>query len=240
MRGTFIPSEDIAGFSRWQFATVGPTGEPQGGIADPAALQEAQDQGFAEGHAAGRAEALAQARAEMDAYIATQGHDTAQRLAALLAAAEAGLAEAQQDIARGTLEIACALARQVLRHEMATQPRALEPVVREALGLLMADGRNAAVRLSPIDFEALDAHLRAEFAGQAVSVVADPALAPGDCRVECAGAVIDGGMATRWARAVASLGLDMPWQPHPVAVAAPVPMPMPVPSPLSTEHDHGA
>ena len=54
------------------------------------------------------------------------------------ATAEAGLAEAQQDIARGTLEIACALARQVLRHEMATQPRALEPVVREALGLLMA------------------------------------------------------------------------------------------------------
>lgn len=212
MRGTFIPSEDIAGFSRWQFATVGPTGEPQGGIADPAALQEAQDQGFAEGHAAGRAEALAQARAEMDAYIATQGRDTAQRLAALLAAAEAGLADAQQDIARGTLEIACALARQVLRHELATQPLALEPVVREAIELLRADGRSACVRLAPADFEALDAHLRAEFAGQAMSVVSDASVAPGDCRVESAGAVVDGGVATRWSRAVASLGLAMPWQ----------------------------
>ncbi|MBB1603995.1 FliH/SctL family protein [Variovorax sp. UMC13] len=215
MRGTFIPSEDIAGFSRWQFATVGPTGEPQGGIADPAALQEAQDQGFAEGHAAGRAEALAQARAEMDAYIATQGRDTAQRLAALLAAAEAGLAEAQQDIARGTLEIACALARQVLRHELATQPLALEPVVREAIELLRADGRSACVRLAPADFEALDAHLRAEFAGQAMSVVSDASVAPGDCRVESAGAVVDGGVATRWSRAVASLGLAMPWQDTP-------------------------
>jgi len=215
MRGTFIPSEDIAGFSRWQFATVGPTDEPQGGIADPAALQEAQDQGFAEGHAAGRAEALAQARAEMDAYIATEGHDTAQRLAALLAAAEAGLAEAQQDIARGTLEIACALARQVLRHELATQPLALEPVVREAIELLRADGRSACVRLAPADFEALDAHLRAEFAGQAMSVVSDASVAPGDCRVESAGAVVDGGVATRWSRAVASLGLAMPWQDTP-------------------------
>lgn len=215
MRGTFIPSEHIAGFSRWQFANVGPTGEPQGGIADPAALQEAQDQGFAEGLAAGRAEALAQARTEMEAYVATQGRDTAQRLAALLAAAEAGLAEAQQDIARGTLEIACALARQVLRHELATQPLALEPVVREAIELLRADGRSACVRLAPADFETLDAHLRAEFAGQAMTVVSDASVTPGDCRVESAGAVVDGGVATRWSRAVASLGLAMPWHEAP-------------------------
>ncbi|WP_219211207.1 FliH/SctL family protein [Variovorax boronicumulans] len=215
MRGTFIPSEDIAGFSRWQFATVGPTGEPQGGIADPAALSEAKAQGFAEGHAAGRAEALAQARGEMEAYVATQGLDTAQRLAALLAAAEAGLADAQQDIARGTLEIACALARQVLRHELATQPLALEPVVREAIALLRADGRSACVRLAPPDFEALDAHLRAEFAGQAMTVVSDASVTAGDCRVESAGAVVDGGVATRWSRAVASLGLAMPWHETP-------------------------
>ena len=241
MKTALIPSEDIAGFSRWRFERVG---APAVVAEDPRetesahqqALWQARQEALAEGHASGRAEAMAEAQAHMETWFATHGQETATRLAALLATAEAGLAEAQQDIARGTLEIACALARQVLRHEMATQPRALEPVVREALGLLMADGRNAVVRLSPIDFEALDAHLRAEFAGQAVGVVADPALAPGDCRVECAGAVIDGGMATRWARAVASLGLDMPWQPHPVAVAAPAPVGIPVGAPAERDH----
>ena len=245
MKTALIPSEDIAGFSRWRFERVGspavPAHDPrEAESAHQQALWQARQDALAEGRATGRAEALAEAQAHMADYFATHGQETAARLAAVVAAAEDGLAQAQQDIARGTLEIACALARQVLRHEMATQPRALESVVREALGLLMADGRNAVVRLSPVDFESLDVHLRAEFAGQAVGVVADAALAPGDCRVDCAGAVIDGGMATRWARAVASLGLDMPWQPHPVAVAAPVPMPMPAPSPLSTEHDHGA
>lgn len=223
MKTALIPSEDIAGFSHWRFDRVGapaPNAMPaedarEIAAAHQQALWQAHQDGLAEGRASGRAEAMAEAQAQLETYFATHGQETAARLAALLAGAESGLAQAQQDIARGTLEIACAVARQVLRHEMATQPRALEPVVREALGLLMADGRNAAVRLSPVDFESLDAHLRAEFAGQAVSIVADAALAPGDCRVESAGAVIDGGMATRWARAVASLGLDMPWQPHP-------------------------
>lgn len=236
MKTALIPSEDIAGFSRWRFERVGAA--PAAAPVDPReidavhqqALWQARQDALAEGRASGRAEAMAEAQAHMEEYFATHGQETAARLAAVLASAEDGLAQAQQDIARGTLEIACALARQVLRHEMATQPRALEPVVREALGLLMADGRNAAVRLSPVDFESLDAHLRAEFAGQAVSVIADASLAAGDCRVESAGAVIDGGMATRWSRAVASLGLDMPWQPHP----APAPLPMP-----AAERDHG-
>ncbi len=214
MRGAFIPSEDIAGYSAWQFGNVDPNavlGEPGGGTTDPEALEEAHARGVAEGHAAGREEAFREAQAQMEAYFATHGQDTARQLAALLAAAETGLASAQQDIARGTLEIACALARQVLRREMALDPLALGPVVREAIGMLRADGRSASVRLAPADFDSLDSHLRAEFAGQAVVVVADAAIAPGDCRIESAGAVVDGGMATRWSRAVASLGLSMPW-----------------------------
>jgi flagellar assembly protein FliH len=214
MKSALIPSEDIAGYSRWRFDGVGAVAAED--VApppiDPRALADAHAQGLAEGRAAGRAEALAEARAQHEAYVAAQGSECAARLAALVAAAESGLHDAQQDIARGTLEIACALARQVLRHELVTQPRALEPVVHEALAMLMADGRSACVRLSPADFDLLDEPLRAAFATQAVSVLADAAVAPGDCRVESAGAVIDGGLSTRWARAVASLGLDMPWQ----------------------------
>ncbi|WP_435505074.1 FliH/SctL family protein [Variovorax sp. RHLX14] len=215
MRGSFIPSEDIAGYSAWQFGNVDPNAvlnDIGGGTTDPEALREAHARGLAEGHAAGREEAFAEAQAQMTTYFATHGQDTAQRLVALLARAESGLADAQQDIARGTLEIACALARQVLRREMALDRNALVPVVREAIGMLQADGKSACVRLAPPDFEALDAHLRAEFAGQPVTVVTDTAIAPGDCRIESAGAVVDGGVATRWSRAVASLGLSMPWQ----------------------------
>lgn len=210
--GRLIASEHVAACARWQFATVGAEGVTEGGIADPQALREARARGHEEGYAAGRADALAECQAQMNDYIATQGRDAAQRLLSLFDAAEAGLAAAQQDIARGTLEVACALARQVLRHELATNPNALEPVLREALALLMADGKSARVRLSPADHDMLAEPLAAEFAGRSVTVLADAAVAPGDCLVESAGAVVDGGVATRWSRAVASLGLALPWE----------------------------
>lgn len=208
-----IASEDIAHVARWQFGAVGHgRTQPEGGISDPEALRAAHAQGHAEGFAAGRAQALAEAEAQHAIWRASEGQEAARRLVSLLQAAEAGLADAQQSIARGTLEIACALARQVLRHELATDPNALEPVVHEALSLLLADGRAATVRLAPVDFDLLDEALRTQFAGQPVSVLSDTAVQPGDCLVESAGAVVDGSVASRWSRAVASLGLAMPWR----------------------------
>lgn len=211
-RSSFIPSESIAACARWQFATVGPEGVGQGGITDPEGLRSAHEEGYVLGLESGRAEALAQCQAQMDAYIASQAQEQAARFVGMLAAADAGLSLAQQDIARGTLEIACAIARQVLRQEIKFDPKTLEPVVREALGMLLADGKTACVRLSPIDHASLHASLAAELAGQPVQVVADASVAPGDCLIESAGAVVDGGVATRWSRAVASLGLETPWQ----------------------------
>jgi flagellar assembly protein FliH len=213
-----IASEDIAQVSRWRFGAVGTSGvpglafgEPEAGIADPQALRAAHAEGYAEGVAAGRAEALAQAEADFARYRANEALEVAGRMDALLRSVENGLDQAQQEIARGTLEIACALARQVVRRELAVDPKALEPVVHEALSLLLVDARSASVRLAPVDFELLDEPLRTRFTGQPVTVLADAAVRPGDCLVESAGAVVDGGLASRWSRAIASLGLALPW-----------------------------
>lgn len=214
MRGALIPGEQIAGFQRWCFASV--NGEPADS-ADPVeaidrqALDAARQIGFEEGVESGRAQAFAEAARQMDDYVAAQGRAAAERFAALFDAAQARLAEGEQLIARGTLEIACALARRVLRHEIATNPNTLEPVVREALAMLLGDGKSARVRLSQADFDMLDEPLSAEFSSRSVTVFADAAIQPGDCLIESAGAVVDGGVASRWTRAVASLGLSLPW-----------------------------
>ena len=47
-------------------------------------------------------------------------------------------------MAQGMLELACELARQVLRHELSVNPNALQPVIREALG--PAGGRHQECR----------------------------------------------------------------------------------------------
>lgn len=174
-------------------------------------LAQARAEAFAEGHAAGTNEAQTRARQEMQALVESTLQEQAGRFATLVDEARRGLEEAQQDIARGTLDIACALARQVLRQELATRPGLLDAVVREAVDLLVADGRSVRVVLSTEDQAWLGAALEQEFASRGVSVVAEAAMAPGDCRLESAGAVVDGGIAPRWARAVASLGLTVPW-----------------------------
>ncbi len=214
LRRALIPGEQIAGFQRWRFAAVdGEPDEPHepADTIDQPALEAARQLGFEEGIETGRAQALAEAAQQLDDYIAGQGRAAAERFAALFDAAEARLLEAEQTMARGTLEIACALARRVLRHEIATNPNTLEPVVREALSMLLGDGKSARVRLSHADFDMLDEPLRAEFSSRSVTVVADVAIQPGDCLIESAGAVVDGGAASRWTRAVASLGLLLPW-----------------------------
>lgn len=184
------------------------------------ARQEAYDlgveQGLAEGLEQGKQQGHAQATQEwqqrMDDYVQGQAKEAAARLDAVVRELDADLQAMQAYLAQHVLELACDIARQVVRQELHTNPKALEPVVREALDMLVTDGRPATVRLNPDDYTVVADALRAEFADGSVQWVADAAVAAGGCMVELAGTVIDGHLEKRWQRAIAPLGLDLPWQ----------------------------
>lgn len=218
----FIPAEEIGQFAQWDFGAVDESARRAAKLAaaqeDPALrikYDEGYDQGFTEGHLQGTVQAQEEAQRQMQDYLAQQGRETAQRLAGLAAALEERLAEAEQRIAQGVLDMACALARQVVRQELTANPNALQPVVREALGILIADGRSAVVRLNPIDMEVVQQPLREEFATLSLTWMADASVPQGGCLVESAGAVVDGSLQKRWQRAIANLGLQAPWEPEP-------------------------
>jgi flagellar assembly protein FliH len=224
----FIPSEEIQQVAQWQFGAVDESVRAAMAAAEQleathnaensptalARLQQVRDEARAEGHAAGHAEATREGNERLDAYAAGQGHDAAEQLAQLVNAAQQGLDAAQQRIAQSVLDMACALARQVLRHELSQNPNALQPVIREALGSLLSDGRAATVRLHPQDLDMLRAPLKDEFGSTPVQWLADAAVPPGGCLVESAGTVIDGRLQSRWERAIGALGLEAPWQPE--------------------------
>ena len=190
------------------------------------ARQEAYDlgveQGLAEGLEQGKQQGQAQATQEwqqrMDDYVQGQGKEAAVRLDAVVRELDADLQAMQGYLAQHVLELACSIARQVVRQELHINPKALEPVVREALDMLVTDGRPATVRLNPDDYAVVSEALRAEFADGSVQWVADAAVAAGGCMVELAGTVIDGHLEKRWQRAVATLGLELPWQIEPTTV----------------------
>ena len=225
MRNTsrFIPGEEIDAVSQWNFGAVDTASlllaaqskarqDAEDKSHDDAVRQQSHAQGFADGFAQGHARATLEGEQKIDDYARTQGKDTADRLSSLLESAQEQLAQSQQVMAHGVLELACELARQVLRHELSVNPNTLQPVIREALGLLAADSKGAVVRLNPLDAEMLQDALQTEFAALNLTLITDASVKPGGCLIASAGTVVDGSLDTRWRRAVANLGLDVAWE----------------------------
>jgi flagellar assembly protein FliH len=224
----FIPGEEVATVAEWDFGAVDKASirfaaklkaqadaeeQSKAAVLHEAGYAQGNAEGFAAGFAQGHAQATLEGQRQINEYIATQGKDAATAFANLFDSAGAQLAEAEQAMAKGVLELACELARQVLRHELSTNPNALQPVVREALGVLAVDSKAALVRMNPLDMEVLSEVLRQEFSTFALTLVPDASVARGGCLVESAGTVVDGTVEKRWMRAVASLGFESPWEP---------------------------
>lgn len=224
----FIPSEEVGEFKQWRFGAVDgsdlvesepePETEPVAEIpieideaAQQALIQQACDDAYAEGLAQGQAQTALEWQRRMDEYVAQQGQEAAQRLQGVLQTLDASLIDMQQHMAQQVLELACDIARQVVRQELSINPNALQPVVREAVGMLVTEGRPATVRLNPVDMEAMAQPLREEIDAPGVQWIADAAVPAGGCLVESTGTVVDGSIDKRWQRAIAALGLQSPW-----------------------------
>ncbi len=218
----FIPGEDIRQVSQWDFGDVDADllklAEDHRArqaeldhVRDDTLRQKGHAEGFAEGFAQGQANAILQGEHQLQGYIDGQGRDAATQFALLLQSAQDQLAQSQQVMARGVLELACELARQVLRHELSVNPNVVLPVVREGLALLADDSKSAVVRLNPLDLDVLEDTLQTEFSGLSLTLTPDSSIAPGGCRISSAGAVIEGDLHTRWRRAIAKLGLELDW-----------------------------
>jgi flagellar assembly protein FliH len=223
----FIPGEEIDAVELWSFGAVDTAAvllaaqtKERDEAADVAKQAELKQEGYADGYREGYAEGFIQGQAQtrLEAqqqvadYIANQGQQAAQSFIQLFESVQAQQADTEQVMARGVLELACELARQVLRHELSINPNALQPVVREALGLLVAESKSTLVRLNPLDMEVLEDVVRAEFPGLSLTLLADASVTRGGCLIESAGTVVDGTMEKRWLRAIAKLGLNSPWE----------------------------
>lgn len=241
-----LPAE-VEALHREQVQTARDEGFAQG-LAQ--GLEQGRAQGHEEGYAQGHAQGFEQGHAEatrewqqrMDDYQAHQAQEAAQRLASVMAELDASLTEMQKQMAQEMLRLACDIARQVVRRELRSDPLLVEPVVREALGLLVADSRPALVRLHPDDFAAFAEPRRAELAaGGSVQWLADASVAPGGCRVESGGMVIDGSLEKRWQKALAALGLEGSWRTETLAQSPLQVQPQPQPQPQlhTQEVPHG-
>lgn len=162
--------------------------------------REAWERGHAEGREAGLAAAEQQARAAQ-----AQIQQRIDRLQAVLDFMERPLAQLDQEVEHQLAVLASAIARQIVRRELRTQPDEIVAVVRETIGLLPAGARRVRVHLHPEDAELVRTRLATASHERAWSIVEDPVLTRGGCRVTSENSMIDAQLEQRLGAVIATV-----------------------------------
>jgi flagellar assembly protein FliH len=157
------------------------------------AYKEAYDTGFAKGHADGLA----------------AGQSETQRKLALLSQLLNGLSQPFQDLDESVeqelVQLAMAIARHLVRREFKSNPGEMIGLVKEALSALPMASQSVRVLLHPDDVSTVRDTLSGNDMEQSWSIVEDPTLNPGDCRVLSENSEVDGTLERRMAAIVAQL-----------------------------------
>jgi flagellar assembly protein FliH len=167
-------------------------------------LQGPERQAWVDAEAAGRAAGLAAAQRQIDARMRQLDEATGALSAALQALARP-LAHVDEEVHGQVVELAIAIARGLLRRELRADPAQIIGIVRETVALLPAAARGVRVLLHPEDAALLREKLPAGGPDQAWSIIDDPALSRGDCRVHTEYAQVDARVETRLKATLAAL-----------------------------------
>ncbi len=245
----FIPREEVQAVSPWEFQSM--DGKPPKGSAaaepPPEAAPELpgpdleliRKQAFDEGFEKGRMAGTKATREALDAPLRRTAEDAARRLSLLLQNTEAELQRSEDHLSEQLLEMACDVARQVVRRELSQPLQAVRAVVEEALAATVRDELTRTLRLNPTDFALLQNHIDGLIDSDRVKLVADDRITAGGCVLQTATGTVDGTLEKRWMRAVANLGLKSRWETEAADGAEPAPT-VPAPTePDAPEPEHG-
>jgi len=162
-----------------------------GGLVDlqAEAHKEAFQQGLEEGRQAGRAEVRAQVE-----RLAGMFHDLAKPFEALDA-----------EVERELLTLAMALARQIVRRELKTDPTQIIGIIREAIAALPVAARDVRVHLHPEDAAVVRDNLAPTESERAWTMIEDPVMARGGCQITTTTSRVDARLETRLASILSEL-----------------------------------
>lgn len=162
--------------------------------------REAWEQGFAQGRDAGRAAAQAEQQSRTEALRAR-----VQRLDGLMSLLARPLAELDESVLRQLSMLAGAIARQLVRRELKAQPEQIIAVIRETVALLPASARDVRIYLHPEDAALVRERLVEPGSARAWTLVEDPVITRGGCRISGENSSIDAQVETRLGAAIAAV-----------------------------------
>lgn len=183
-----LTAEEIEAMQKQAYEEAAAQGQQEG-------YAQGREQGYREGFEQGRQEGYAQGESAVKEQIAL--------LEQIVGTLDKPLEDLDEQVEEELTALAIALARQLVRRELKTDPGQIIAVVREALSVLPANSRKVNLYLHPEDAELVRSALSIDEHGQRWKLVDDPLLTRGGCRVISENSAIDATVETRMAAAIA-------------------------------------
>ena len=189
-----VRASDQPQLARWQAPSVGHVAREA--LSDEE-LEAIEKQARAKGYEVGRWEGL------------EAGHQTvqegAQRLAQLCDAAAHPFRQITESVESELAKLSGAIAREIVRQELTTQPELILETVNQACSVLSAAARDVDIHLHPDDVALVKDGLKEDPPAQHWRIIEDRSLARGDCQINSSAEFIDATLQTRIDAIVAGL-----------------------------------
>ena len=156
----------------------------------------AWDEAYAKGLEAGRKAGEQEVRKRMEQVTSIE---------AILNTLAKPLQQLDREVETQLVSLAFAIAKQVVRRELRIDPAQVIAVVRDTVGLLPLAQRNVRVHLHPEDARLIRERLAEPQSERAWSIIEDPVMSRGGCRVTTDTSQIDARLETRLAAVFAHL-----------------------------------
>lgn len=194
-----IPKEELDAIENWSLPEVN-VARSSDAVARPLTarqIEELQQQAREEGFAVGRREGLEAGKKEIRARV----HE----LDALMQTLAKPLDQLDAQIEQDLVQLALAVARQLVRRELKSDPGQVLAVVREAMAALPLAARNVRLHLHPEDAALVRDTLSVSDNERSWVIVEDPVLSRGGCKVGSDTSQIDASVERRLHSVIASV-----------------------------------
>lgn len=161
------------------------------------AYEEGYEQGKKEGFEFGHKEGLEQSKQELHSYVS--------HMQQLLASFETPLRDLDNQVERELLSLVIAIVKQLVRREVKSDPNLIVGVVREALSILPVNSRNVRLIVHPEDAELIREIYALGDSELGWSLVEDPVINRGGCKVVTETSQVDATLDSRLASLIAPL-----------------------------------
>jgi flagellar assembly protein FliH len=216
MYARFIPREELSSFAAWSPGSL--SGEEEAAAAAAAEPQLSPEEQQAEALRAARQggyhDGYRDGIAALESFKQSFASQATAQIGALMSSYGDQMDMLQQAMASALADAATALARQVVRGELAAHPQQIATVAQEALETLLLSARHVTVRVHPDDQPLVAQGAQEVLAARGARLLADAGVTRGGCIVESDIGIIDASIESRWRRAAAALGSEAAWAPE--------------------------